>query len=334
MKNYEECKICVNSTLNPTVKIGKDGLCQICHQYKKYFKPEDLKKELKFFNSFVGGGGKYDIMAGISGGKDSSAMLYMLKKRGFKILAFSFDTGYYPKQIFSRAKSVAKKLGIDYVKIDIRKYIRKSDQESYKLMADLYDEKLSQELSKKFKELYKKGREHYSVKYDKPFTFVRTCQLCRRVVIQAYYGEALKHGVRMVVLGINEWAHLSKHGNTNKFSAMRKLKPFKNKPEVYITHSPFLFQRKSLITKDILKRFGWKLPKGEGLIESNSNSCLLAKAAEKKACKMLDFHPDSTRLAREITAGFITKHQARQALSRTHSYKYTVRQILKFAKIL
>ena len=108
MKNHEECKICVNSTLNPTVKIGKDGLCQICHQYKKYFKPGSLKREEKFFNSFVGTGKKYDIMAGISGGKDSSDMLYMLKKRGFKILAFSFDTGYYPKQIFSRAKSVAK----------------------------------------------------------------------------------------------------------------------------------------------------------------------------------------------------------------------------------
>lgn len=336
MKNkYLECLICVNSDLNPAISIGQDGLCPICHQYKEHFKKSRLAKERLFFDSFVNSGeGKYDIMAGISGGKDSSAMLFMLKKRGFRILAFSFDTGYYPKHIFSRAKHVADTLGIDYIRIDIRKYIRKIDRDSFKKMAELYDEKPSVELEKKFRQLYTEGRKHYSVKYPHSFPFVRTCQLCRRLVVRAYYAEAIKYGVKMVVLGINEWAHLSQHGDVSEFSAIRKLKPFKNKPAVFIVHSPFLFQRKSFITKDILKRFGWKLPKGEGLVESNANSCLLTRAAENKARKMLGFHPDSTRLAREITAGFITKDQARKALAKHHRYRYSVKEVLKIAKIL
>jgi hypothetical protein len=330
----KECKICVNSILNPTIEIGRDGLCQTCRAYKKYFKKSHLEKERLFFNSFVGSGkGKYDIMAGISGGKDSSAMLYMLKKRGFRILAFSFDTGYYPKHIFSRARNVAKKMGVDYVKIDIRKYIRPIDRRSFELMADLYDENSSKELNRKFINLYKEGRKHYSIKCPHSPTFIRTCQLCRRLVVRAYFGEALKNKVQMVVLGINEWAHLSQT-ESPKFSAIRKLEPFKNTQPVYIVHSPFLFQRKSDITKEILQRFGWKVPKGEKLIESNSNSCLLALAAEKKAVKMLGFHPDSTRLSREITARFITKKQAHKALSKIHSYRYSVRQVLKRAKIL
>ena len=157
--------------------------------------------------------------------------------------------------------------------------------------------------------------------------------MCRRLVIRAYYGEALKHKIKLVVLGINEWAHLSGHGEVTKFSAIRKLKPHKNKPQVYIVHSPFLFQRQAKITKEILERFGWKLPKGEKLIESNSNSCLLAEAAERKASRMLGFHPDSTRLSREVTAGFIKKTQAKKALSKIHTSKLTVRQVLTRAQI-
>ncbi len=333
---FKECRICVNSTRNPVITLNKSGLCPTCAQYKKYFNPKHLEKELAFFKAFVGKGeGAYDIMVGISGGKDSSAMLRMLKKRGFRILAFSFDTGYYPKHIFQRAASVAKRLGVDYKHIDIRKYIRPIDRKSYALMVSLYDEKPSEALKGKFRRLYAEGRKHYSVKYPHAFPFVRTCQLCRRVVIRAYYAEAVKHNIPMVVLGINEWAHLSQSGTKHIYSAIRKLKPYTDKPAVYIVHSPFLFQRKAADTKNILKKMGWwKLPKGERLIESNANSCLLARAAEKKATEMLGFHPDSTRLSREITAGFITKQQAKKALRNIHESPYSVRGVLQRAGIL
>ena len=61
---------------------------------------------------------------------------------------------------------------------------------------------------------------------------------------------------------------------------------------------------------------------------------LLARAAEGKARRMLGFHPDSTRLAREVTVGFISKKQAQQALAKINHYKHSVRQILQKAKIL
>ncbi|MDO8557606.1 MAG: 7-cyano-7-deazaguanine synthase [bacterium] len=333
---FRECRICVNSTRNPAVSLNKSGLCKTCAQYRKYFNSKHLAREFSFFKSFIGKGkGAYDIMVGISGGKDSSAMLRMLKKRGFRILAFSFDTGYYPKHIFQRAASVANRLSVDYKRIDIRKYIRPIDRKSFAMMADLYEEKPSEVLKEKFRTLYAEGRKHYSVKCQHALPFVRTCQLCRRVVIRAYVAEALKRNISMVVLGINEWAHLSQSGSKHIFSAIRKLKPYTDKQVVYIVHSPFLFQRKAADTRKILKKMGWwKLPKGEGLIESNANSCLLARATEKKAIEMLGFHPDSTRLSREITAGFITKEQAKLALSKAHHSRYSVRRVLRRAGIL
>ena len=332
-----ECKKCVNSSTNLSSTIGKSGLCDVCERYEKNFSKAPLQKELEFLLSLRNSGkGKYDSMVGISGGKDSTATLYEAKRMGFAPLAFSLDTGYYPKHIFPRARRVAKELSVDYEKIDARKYMRPVDRACFKKTADLYGEHDSQELRENFRKWYVEGRRHYSIKCQHEIPFVRTCQLCRRLVIRAYYGEAQKHGVGVVILGINEWAGLSQNSESKKFvfSAIRKLQPFKNKPPVYIVHLPFFLQRKIRDTEKILKKLGWKIPRGERLIESNANSCLFARAAESKARRMLGFHPDSTRLAREVTVGFITKKQARLALDKVHRYNQGVGQVLKQAGII
>ena len=332
-----ECRKCINSSANLSNVIGRSGLCEVCERYKNNFSKNLLNKELKLFLSFKKSGKeKYDAMVGISGGKDSTATLYESKRMGFVPLAFSLDTGYYPKHIFQRASGIAKVLSVDYEKIDARKYMRPVDRVCFQKTTDLYSERDSQELKEKFKKWYVEGRRHYSVKCQHKIPFVRTCQLCRRLIVRSYYGEALRHGVRVIILGINEWAGLSQDGQSKKFtfSAIRKIQPFKNKHPVYIVHLPFLLQRKISQTKKILKSLGWKIPRGEMLIESNSNSCLFARAAENKAKKMLGFHPDSTRLAREVTVGFITKKQARLALEKNNKYRYNVRQVLQQAKII
>ena len=243
---------------------------------------------------------------------------------------------YYPKHIFPRAKQVAKELGVDYEKIDARQYMRPVDRVCFQKTAELYGEYDSQELKERFRKWYTEGRRHYSIKCEHKIPFVRTCQLCRRLIIRAYYGEAIKHGVGVIILGINEWAGLSQDSESKKFvfSAIRKLQPFKNKPPVYIVHLPFLLQRKIKDTEKVLRKLGWKIPHGERLIESNANSCLFARAAESKARRMLGFHPDSTRLAREVTVGFISKEQARLALEKVHSYNKSVRQVLKQAEVI
>lgn len=332
-----ECKKCVNSSTNLSSTIGKSGLCDVCERYEKNFSKIHLQKELKFLLSLKKSGkGKYDAMVGISGGKDSTATLYETNRMGFTPLAFSLDTQYYPKHIFPRSKQVAKELGVDYEKIDARQYIRSVDRVCFQKTAELYGEHDSQELKEKFRKWYTEGRRHYSIKCEHKIPFVRTCQLCRRFIIRAYYGEAIKHGVGLIILGINEWAGLSQDSESKKFvfSAIRKLQPFKNKPPVYIVHLPFLLQRKIEDTEKVLRKLGWKIPRGERLIESNANSCLFARAAENKARRMLGFHPDSTRLAREVTVGFISKEQARLALEKIHGYNQSVRQVLKQAEAI
>ena len=156
------------------------------------------------------------------------------------------------------------------------------------------------------------------------------------MVIRSYYAESLKHGVNAIILGMNEWTNLSAAQNKDEYkvSGVRKLQPTKNKPAVYVFHLPFLLQRTSKDTKRIVDKIGWKPPKGEDFIESNSNSCLYARSTERMAKRLLEFHPDSTRLAREVTVGFITKKQALKALGKIHPYRYTPRQVLERAGIL
>ena len=53
MDGIKECKICVNTTINPSIKINSEGICNICEHYNKYFNKEDLEKELEFIKSFI-----------------------------------------------------------------------------------------------------------------------------------------------------------------------------------------------------------------------------------------------------------------------------------------
>ena len=157
-----ECKRCVNSSVNFSSTINKSGLCDTCEKYESNFSKKQLEKERELLLSLKGTGkNKYDAMVGISGGKDSTATLYDIKRMGFTPLAFSLNTGYYPKHIFKRARAVAKELGVDYVEIDVRKYIRPVDRLSFKKTAELYGKKESQELREEFRRWYIEGRRHY-----------------------------------------------------------------------------------------------------------------------------------------------------------------------------
>ena len=37
MDGIKECKICVNTTINPSIKINSKGICNVCEHYNKYF---------------------------------------------------------------------------------------------------------------------------------------------------------------------------------------------------------------------------------------------------------------------------------------------------------
>ena len=332
MKEVKECRICINNTKNPSIKINDDGICNICEHYNKYFKRSDIETEKEFIKTFITNK-KYDCMVGLSGGKDSSAMLYTVKELGFTPLAFSFKVGYneMTKSVKEKTNNITKCLGIDYQVININNYISDIDKQCFKQMSELYDEELTEKSKEKFREIYNEGRKYYSTKQQIVFPFVRPCQICRKIAIKAYYEEAVKRNIKVVFIGINDWAS----NKNNKYSAIRKLKPFENKPEVYIVHLPFLVGRKYEELPEILERIGWKREEGDHEVDTGGSACLLARACEKKANEIMGFHLDSARLAREITVGFIDKTKAKEAIKNgNRESEYTVKEVLKRGNII
>lgn len=335
-EDRRECKQCLNTTKNPLVKIGKNGLCHVCDMYEKGKDSSKLERELEILKGFIGKGkGRYDAMVGISGGKDSSATLYTVKEMGFSPLAFTFDVGYYPEHTFDRAHEVAQKLHVDYEKISIRHSVSDHDKASYRKTVELYELPNGEATNNLFRYHYLASRKHYSASCTHSLPFVRICQLCRHTVVKSYYKEARKRGIQLIILGINEWTGLSQKGKASyEVSGIRALQPYKNEPPIYIVHLPFLLSRTVEEVQAILKNIGWEKPQGEDLIESNSNSCLLSKAIESTFIKRMGFHPDTMRLSREVTVGFMTKEQARKALEKPHQSSDSLREILEKASII
>lgn len=324
-----ECKKCINNTNNPSVVINKDGFCNICESYANNFDKKVLEKELSFLKSFISNK-KYDAMVGVSGGKDSAATLYTMKELGFTPLAFSFDIGYTKEDMFARAKLIANKMGIDHKTINIRNYVGENDKRSFMKMAELYEKEENDDLKKEFKELYNEGRKIYSTKCDVAFPFVRPCQICRKVAIKAYYNEAQKRDIQIVAVGFNEWTGLSK----NSYSAIRKIQYIKSKPPIFIVHLPYLLQRKIEDVFKILEEINWEKSSDEKYIDTGGESCYLARACDHKATRMMGFNMDSTRLAREVTVGFLSKEQAKAAIRDTKKSNKSVREVLEEAGLL
>ena len=327
-----ECKKCIHTTANPSITIGEDGLCNVCRDYSKKFNQETLDNELEFLKTLIKNE-KYDCMVGLSGGKDSSAMLYTVKNLGFTPLAFSFEIGYnkMTNSVKEKIKRITSNLNVDYEKINIHKYISETDKECLKMMADLYDEPVTEEFKEKFREIYKEGRKYYSTKQQIAFPFVRPCQICRKIAIKAYYNEAIERNIKIVFVGINEWTGLS----NGTYSAIRKLKPFEDKPEVYIVHLPYLIGRKYEDLPEILQEIGWKRENGDHEVDTGGSACLLARACEEKSTDILGFHLDSARLSREITVGFIDKEKAKKAIANgNRKSEYSVKEILEKENII
>lgn len=312
MLQHRECMVCINNDLNPTVTIGDDGVCNICRDYMEHFDPNVLHNELQFLKKYIRAG-EVDCMVGLSGGKDSTSMLIDVIEHGFHPVCFTLDLGYnrLSSDVLKNIMYITKKLGVDYEVINARQYITEFDLSCFREMSHIYKRAEENSITtEEFTRLYTEGRKYYSTKDNTVFPFVRPCQICRKIAIRAFYGEAIKRNINIVFLGINEWASKFE----SKYSAIRRLQPNKDYSEVYIVHMPYLLQKKY---QDVVVSFA-SMPKLKSTIETQvktgGNSCQLAEICEPLAFKLMGFHLDSLRLSREVTVGFIDKITANAAV--------------------
>jgi len=119
----KRCKKCGLPKSYPGVQFNKDNICNYCVYFEFYKKrEEEIKRQLKkeFIKVIEEVRRKthksiYDCIVAYSGGKDSTFLLYFLKKKfNLKILAHTLDNGFVSPQALRNIKKVINILDIDH----------------------------------------------------------------------------------------------------------------------------------------------------------------------------------------------------------------------------
>tara|TARA_B100000963_G_scaffold359796_1_gene388233 strand:+ start:16522 stop:17667 length:1146 start_codon:yes stop_codon:yes gene_type:complete len=121
-RNYQICKNCVMDTTDSKIKFDEKGVCDHCNTFYKEilskWHTDDIgDKALKEIVKKIKKEGKskdFDCLMGMSGGIDSSYLLYiMVKKYGLRPLVFHVDAGWNSQIAVNNIERLVDGLGLD-----------------------------------------------------------------------------------------------------------------------------------------------------------------------------------------------------------------------------
>lgn len=119
-REYQVCTNCVMDTSDSKIVFDEKGMCDHCHNFYENIKPNwnplgDPEKLNKLLDKIKadGRGKKYDCLIGLSGGVDSSYVVYCAaKKWGLRPLIFAVDTCWNLDVANQNIKKLVNKLGV------------------------------------------------------------------------------------------------------------------------------------------------------------------------------------------------------------------------------
>lgn len=119
---YKICTRCVMDTTDPWISFDDNGICSHCHNFETNIKPlwfpdsrgkqklDTLSKQIHEY----GKGRDYDCIIGVSGGVDSSYLLYVAKElMGLRPLAVHVDAGWNSELAVRNIQNLTNSLNID-----------------------------------------------------------------------------------------------------------------------------------------------------------------------------------------------------------------------------
>lgn len=113
--NY--CKKCILPETYPGITFNEEGICNYCLEYQPrsgFFGKEKLITELNSIKK----NGKYDCLVPLSGGKDSTYILYFaVKELGLKPLAVSYNSGFQNEIATSNVRNACSRLAVKLVEV-------------------------------------------------------------------------------------------------------------------------------------------------------------------------------------------------------------------------
>ena len=120
----KRCVRCVLPETCPNIEFDESGVCNVCKEFdkqwgrfkqKEYLESKRMELE-RIFDLFRKTGKRYDCLVPISGGMDSTYVLYVCKKvYNLRVLAFNFDNGFLSEFAKENLKSITAKLNVDFM---------------------------------------------------------------------------------------------------------------------------------------------------------------------------------------------------------------------------
>jgi glucosamine--fructose-6-phosphate aminotransferase (isomerizing) len=115
LPHLKRCSSCILPETYPFISFDEKGICNFCHRYQKqiYHGKEEL---LKFLEPFRSKNSSPDCLVGLSGGRDSSYGLHLLKNElGMSPIAYTFDWGLTTDVSRRNQSIMCGKLGIEHI---------------------------------------------------------------------------------------------------------------------------------------------------------------------------------------------------------------------------
>lgn len=119
-KEYRQCSLTVMDTIaDPEIKFDKDGISNYAKDFFDQYSiniPDDKEARLEQLIETIKQTGrhkKYDCLTGISGGVDSSYLIYKAKEWGLRPLIVHFDNGWNTEISVRNINNIIQKTGFD-----------------------------------------------------------------------------------------------------------------------------------------------------------------------------------------------------------------------------
>ena len=121
--NYKRCKRCIMDTTDPQISFNENGICSHCNYFDNSVIPAwsyyenrneaNLYSLLDEIRERKNKSSKYDCIVGISGGVDSSYVVYKLKEWELKPLIVHVDAGWNSELAVDNIYKVVEYSGFD-----------------------------------------------------------------------------------------------------------------------------------------------------------------------------------------------------------------------------
>jgi len=121
MEIYRICNFCIMDTSDCNIRFDENGNCNHCRNYLRMADDENnmVKDKDAYLKKLVSEikkdshKRKYDCLTGVSGGADSSYVVYLMKEYKLRPLAMHLDNGWNSELAVENIKNILKALDID-----------------------------------------------------------------------------------------------------------------------------------------------------------------------------------------------------------------------------